>query len=244
MRFIEKRLPWVDNSTVGTSNFSERERWVEQALLSIPAGARILDAGAGECQFRRFCTHLKYVSQDFSQYDGSGNSAALQQGTWDTSSIDIVSDICDIPEPDQSFDAILCTEVFEHLPDPQQALKEFSRLLRPGGVLLITAPFCSLTHFAPYHFSTGFNRYFYIHHLEKLGFPNIEISENGNYFEFMAQELRRLENCAEQYANTKFTKWQKRLVNLLLSMLEKLSKRDTGSKELLNYGLHVKAIRI
>lgn len=217
---------------------------MEQALSSIPSGARILDAGAGECQYRRFCDHLKYVSQDFSQYSGSGNNTALQQGKWDTSSIDIVSDICEIPEQDESFDAILCTEVLEHLPDPLCALKEFSRLLRSKGTLLLTAPFCSLTHFAPYHYSTGFNRYFYVHHLEKLGFFDIEISENGNYFEFMAQELRRVELCAEQYANTKLTKWQKRLVNMQLSMLEKLSGQDSGSKELLNFGLHVKATRI
>ena len=148
---------------VGTQNEATRVAWIEQTLQKIPAGARLLDAGAGERQFERFCAHLRYVAQDFAQYDGQGDGTGLQTGSWDQSKLDIVSDIARIPEPDASFDAIMCTEVFEHIPHPAQAMAEFARLLRPGGWLLITAPFCSLTHFAPYHFYTGFSKYFYDH---------------------------------------------------------------------------------
>ena len=38
----------------------------------IPEGARILDAGAGERSYERYCGHLMYVAQDFAQYDGVG----------------------------------------------------------------------------------------------------------------------------------------------------------------------------
>ena len=81
---------------------------LKQTLRKIltPAGKRLLDAGAGECKYKPFCTHLKYVSQDFCQYTGEGNSKGLQMGKWDTSHIDIVSDITNIPEPDASFDVI------------------------------------------------------------------------------------------------------------------------------------------
>jgi ubiquinone/menaquinone biosynthesis C-methylase UbiE len=41
-----------------------------------------------------------------------------------------------LPFPDATFDAVCCLEVLELLPDAQAALKEMSRLLRPGGVLL------------------------------------------------------------------------------------------------------------
>jgi len=243
LSFIEKIMNGGKNITVGTHNAAVREKWIEQALQSVPAGDRILDAGAGECQFRRFCQHLNYVSQDLAQYDGSGNDAGLQTGTWDTSAIDIVCDICDVPEPDGSFDAILCTEVLEHLPDATPALKEFSRLLRPGGRLIMTAPFGSLTHFAPYHFATGFNRYYYLHHLERMGFVDIQITENGNFFEYVGQELRRVDQCAQQYTGTSLTKPQRFALKILLSTLEKLSASDNGSKELLNFGLHVMATR-
>ncbi|MDO9324535.1 MAG: methyltransferase domain-containing protein, partial [Methanoregula sp.] len=139
-------------------------------MKKIPPGSRILDAGAGEQQYKKFCTHLNYVSQDFAQYDGKGDGKALQTQKWETSNIDIVSDITTIPEPDTSFDAIMCIEVFEHLPEPIIAIKEFSRLLKPDGHLILTSPFCSLTHMAPYHFYPGYNRYFYEKHLADNGF--------------------------------------------------------------------------
>jgi ubiquinone/menaquinone biosynthesis C-methylase UbiE len=145
---------------VGTHNEATRVAWLERTLKQIPSGTRILDAGAGEQQFRKFCTHLEYVAQDFGQYDGTGDSSGLQMGSWDQEKLDIVCDITEIPEPDASFGAIMCIEVFEHLSDPLAALREFSRLIKPGGHLVLTAPFCSLTHFAPFHFATGFNRYF------------------------------------------------------------------------------------
>lgn len=243
MKLLRRMLHADSGAAVGLHNASTRERWVGAEARSLPAGWRLLDAGAGECQFRHFCDHLRYVSQDFGQYDGSGDSSGLQTGKWDTSKIDIICDIVQIPEPDQSFDAILCTEVLEHLPEPQLALKEFARLLKPGGRLIMTAPFISLTHFAPYHFATGFNRYFYLHHLKKFGFDNIQITENGNFFEFVAQELRRVDGCAHQYANSGLSWFQRRAVNVLLTALERFSDRDHGSEQLCNFDLQVTAVR-
>ena len=117
------------------------------------------------------------MSQDFAQYDGKGDGMGMHKGGWDQSNLDIISDITAIPEPDASFDAIMCVEVFEHLPEPIKAIQEFARLLKPGGLLILTAPFCSLTHLAPYHFYTGFNRYFYEKHLPANGFRIIELQE-------------------------------------------------------------------
>lgn len=224
---------------VGEANSSVREQWLEAALRSIPAGHRILDAGAGELQFKRFCDHLDYVSQDFGQYDGQGNAAGLQMSRWDNSKLDIVSDICSIPVADASFDAVMCIEVLEHVPDPVAALAELDRVLRPGGVLIVTAPFCSLTHFAPYHFSTGFSRYFYEKHLEHYDMLNL--AANGNYFEFVAQELRRLDSVAAQYAGRRLSRVTKWMLSLLYRQLAALSRSGDGSQELLCYGYQVHA---
>ena len=225
--------------SVGKENEATRIRWLKATLGKIPAGSRILDAGAGEQQFRKFCEHLDYVAQDFAQYDGAGNQAGLQTGAWDQSKLDIVSDITAIPQPDASFDAIMCTEVLEHLPDPLAALREFARLLKPGGDLVITAPFCSLTHFAPFHFATGFNRYFYEQHLSNLNFDLVELTANGNFFEYLAQEVGRIPSVAKRYAKDQPRRLERYCMHWMLKMLERFSGMDTGSEELLCFGYHV-----
>lgn len=182
-------------------NEDNRQRWLQSTLSSLPKGWRILDAGAGQLRNKRFCEHLQYVSQDFGQYDGKGDGTGLQTGGWDTSRIDIVSDITQIPQPDASFDAILCSEVLEHVPDPIPALKEFGRLIRPGGKVILTAPFASLVHFAPYHFSSGFSRFWYEYHLPRAGFAIEELTANGDWFALWRQETLRLGSMARRHGD-------------------------------------------
>ncbi len=181
------------------------------------------------------------MSQDFAQYDGTGDGVGLQTGEWDQTKLDIISDICAIPELDSSFDVIMCTEVFEHLPDPLLALKEFSRLLKSDGYLILTAPFCSLTHFAPYHYYTGFSRYFYEKHLPENEFTLLEISQNGNYFEYLAQEVTRFRSMSLKYANKKPSIFDLLSLFGVLRLCDKCSRADTDSNELLCYGYHILA---
>lgn len=232
---------------VGTGNEAMREAWLEETLKQVPAGARLLDAGAGERRRKKHCGHLVYVAQDFAQYDGRGDRSGLQTGAWDQSGLDIVGDIAAIPEPDGSFDAILCVEVFEHIPHPVEALREFARLLRPGGRLILTAPFCSMTHFAPYHFYTGFTRYFYERYLPDFGFKIAERRSSGSYFHFLAQELRRLPEMGTRYGLRRSRSLQSLAMRaaaaVLLRVLQAFADGDTGSDELLYYGTHVVAIK-
>jgi len=237
------RLP----GSVGTRNEATRVQWVANTLSNLPTGARILDAGCGEQQFRKFCSHLNYVGHDFAGYDGAGDGAGLQTGTWNFPVLDIISDITAIPEPDAGFDAAMCTEVLEHVPDPVAALRELSRLVKPGGLLVLTAPFCSLAHFTPFHFSTGFNRYWFEWHLQRLGFEIIELSSNGNFFEYVAQEIRRIPSVAAKSC----PRWSSLLFTLsflvfglpLLAAVSIASARDRGSSALLCFGYHVVARR-
>ena len=226
------------NGDIGTNNFLIRDNWVNSALSKLSPGKRLLDAGAGTQRFRKYCSHLEYVSQDFCQYDGLGDGTSLQSGTWDTAKIDLVGDITAIPAPDNSFDALLCTEVIEHVPDAVAALKEFSRLLRPGGELILTAPFCSLTHMAPYHFYSGFNKFFYEHNLSALGFSIVELTPNGDYEEYTAQELRRI---METYGKESYL--LKACIAFLLNFLKSKRLEGGSGSELLCYGYHVRAIK-
>ena len=153
---LRKKLNVVLTGNVGTGNSSFREEWLKVVLSEIPKGKKILDAGAGESQYKIYCEHLDYIAQDFAMYDGVGDSKGIQKEKRDYSNLDIVSDITSIPIENDYFDAVMCVEVFEHLPNPIEALLELNRVLKPGGKLILTAPFASLTHYSPYHYATGF----------------------------------------------------------------------------------------
>lgn len=229
--------------TVGTSNLIVREEWLKNKLKKIPKGKTILDAGAGELQYKKFCQHLKYVSQDFGQYDGQGNADGLQTNTWDNSKLDIIGDIADIPVKDSSFDAVMCIEVFEHIPHPNDAIREFSRIIKKGGKLIITTPVSSLTHFAPYYFYNGYSRYYFEKVLPENSFKINEITFNGNFYEYLAQELRRIEFVTGEYTklNPSLSKKEEEARSIILQKLQKLSLVGSASSELLSLGIMVVA---
>lgn len=231
---------------VGLNNKSNRDTWLSKTLSDIPSGSKILDAGAGELRYKGLCKHLEYVSQDFAKYDGQGDTSGLQTGTWDNSKLDIISDITDIPVKKASFDAIMCTEVFEHIPYPDRAVKEFARILKPKGKLIITAPFASLTHFAPYFYSNGYSKYWYEKVLTDYGFKILDIDFNGNYFDYVAQEIRRIKSVEGQYSKTLYSNQIIYVLakKILLKLLDKINTNSNGSEELLCMGVHVLAEKL
>jgi ubiquinone/menaquinone biosynthesis C-methylase UbiE len=220
-------------------NVTVRDEWLKDRLSKLSTGTRLIDVGAGECRNRIFCPHLNYTSQDFNQFQGGQNAWDSKRTNWDTSKIDIVSDITSIPVENASFDAVLCTEVFEHLPSPIDALKEFKRILKPKGTLIITAPFNSLVHQSPYYFYSGFSSFFYREHLTQLGFAVEEVTSNGNFYRYLDQELRRLPLLMEQYSKLRMSTFYNIILILLLRFLKKLGDGDSKTSEVLNFGHHV-----
>ncbi len=69
---------------------------------------------------------------------------------------DIVGDIHDLPLPDNSVDAITCLSVLEHVEEPQTAVKEMYRVIKPGGYCFIYVPFLFY-----YHPMEGYYKDFY-----------------------------------------------------------------------------------
>ncbi len=166
----------------------ERKMFINDWAKTLPKGAKILDAGAGSCKYKPFFSHCDYKAQDFGAYDGEDHH--IYGG------LDYVSDVTDIPVKNASFDYLMSTEVLEHLPRPDLAVKEFSRILSAGGELILTAPMRAGIHMAPYHFYGGFTRYWYEHFLPKYGFEIVSIQENGKFFRYYGaisqQFLRKL----------------------------------------------------
>jgi SAM-dependent methyltransferase len=93
---------------------------------------------------------------------------------------DLVGDIHDIPREDASFDTVICTEVLEHCRDPQRAVTEIHRVLRPGGVCVLSTRFLYRFHPTPHD-------YFRFTHegLAELfaGFAEVEIEHLGSRLE-------------------------------------------------------------
>jgi len=52
----------------------------------------------------------------------------------------LVAEAQPLPFRDQAFDALFAGELVEHLVDPRPGLAEFRRVLKPGGVLILTTP--------------------------------------------------------------------------------------------------------
>jgi len=225
-------------------NEINRQAWLQQTIATVPQGARILDAGAGELKNRQYCGHLSYVSQDFCQYqgaEGGGLDEGLQSESWDTSRIDVVSDITAIPAPDASFDAILCSEVLEHVPEPTHALDEFARLLKPGGVMILTAPFASNVHMAPYHYCSGFSKYWYAHHLARRGFRIQTLVANGDWYSLLRQEITRLGGLERQRNNWS---WPFAYAYALLGLAYFKLRSNKRAEDVACFGWHCIAVKL
>lgn len=159
-------------------NFSQKateDFIIKTARQEIKSGSKILDAGAGSVKYKKFFQDCIYKTQDFKQYG----------------EIDYLSDIVNIPVEENSFDAVICTEVLEHIPRPDLAIKEFSRILKRGGNLYLTAPLMSGIHQAPYYFYSGFSEFWYLKFLNEYGFKEIDIRPKKGFFAFYSQETLR-----------------------------------------------------
>lgn len=168
----------------------KRNEWVANIAKGIPAGALVLDAGAGECQYKPLFAHANYKAQDFAAYEGSREG--LQQEDWSYGELDYICDIKNIPVGSESFDVVLCTEVLEHLPDPINAIKELSRVLKSGGMIILSAPLGCGLHQQPHHYYGGFTPWFYKYCFEEFGIETIEITPLGGLLQHVSQECHRV----------------------------------------------------
>lgn len=99
----------------------------------------------------------------------------------DTAHVDLFGTATDVPEPDGSFDSILCTTVLEHLEEPGQALRESFRVLKPGGYALYTAPFFWHLHEQPRDFFR-YSRYGLTHLFESAGYDIVELEPLSGFW--------------------------------------------------------------
>lgn len=124
----------------------------------------MLDAGAGECAYKHLFDPCEYKSIDL----GIGDS------DWDYRNLDYIAPLDAMPIGDATFDAVLCTQVLDHLKNPQECVKEMNRVLKPGGYLFLTVPMSQEEHQVPYDFFR-YTSYGLRHICSEAGFKEMEI---------------------------------------------------------------------
>lgn len=150
------------------------ESFVSESAVSLKKGSRILDAGAGPCPYKSKFIHCVYESTDFKD---------------EHKILDFVCTLDKIPKNDEIYDAILCTEVLEHVEKPQEVINELYRITKKGGKLFLTVPQEWMVHQKPYNFY-----YFTNYGLESLaknaGFRKYKIAPMGGWFWMIADAIK------------------------------------------------------
>jgi len=136
----EPKAPPQGDPTAG-----ERMACLRAALESFVSGpaekVRILDAGCGDGEFVAFLRDLGFRVSGVDLSEGAIVRARQRcpDVQFRAASLEEV-----LPFGDESFDAIWCTEVLEHLFDIHGTLAEFNRILKPKGAVLLTTPYHGL----------------------------------------------------------------------------------------------------
>ena len=139
---------------------------------------RVLDAGAGSAPYRPHFAHLSYETADVAATEGK-----------DYGHLDHVCDIVDLPMEDGTYDLVWCSQTLEHVTEPIAALREFHRVLVPGGHAWLTAPFSYVEHEQPYDFYR-FTRFAWQYFAEQVGFEVVEIEPLEGYYGTLAHQLQ------------------------------------------------------
>lgn len=183
---------WRDTSDPAFIGITLIERSI--AWLAPELRGELLDVGCGERPYSKYLFHLK--SQQACDFDAKRGP------------VDFECPADRVPLPDASLDSILCTEVLEHVPDPDAVWREFHRLLRPGGQVLLTTPMYWPGHEEPY----DFYRYphFGLRRLAKeSGFEVVKLVPRGGVWAFLGQVIQ---HTMPQYLRFR---WQRKIINRL-----------------------------
>jgi ubiquinone/menaquinone biosynthesis C-methylase UbiE len=105
----------------------------EMITRYIAPGDRVLDAGCG--RYMQFCKDLSHIAQMVGIDLGAPIAISNEHAPFG-----VRGDLGRLPFPSNSFDMVISRSVVEHLEDPPAVFGEFSRILRPGGKVVLITP--------------------------------------------------------------------------------------------------------
>ena len=130
--------------------------------LSPYFGGRLLDVGCGQKPYHNLFAVDDYIGMEIDTPNNRHNK-----------NVDVFYDGHTFPFLDDSFDGVLTNQVFEHVFNPSRFIEEIRRVLRPGGHLLLSAPFSWDEHEQPYDFAR-YSSFGMRYILENNGFTIVE----------------------------------------------------------------------
>lgn len=138
---------------------------------------KLMDFGCGSKPYKSLFQNVSgYIGVD---YDSPGHPHTNEQ-------IDVYYDGHHLPFPDNHFDSIFTTEVFEHVFNLPEIIVELNRVLKPGGKILITCPFAICEHEVPNDFAR-YTSFAMKHMLEQNNFTVLSLDKTGNSVEVIWQ---------------------------------------------------------
>ncbi len=122
--------------------FARLALWNEIGKFSRSLNGRLLDVGCGTKPYRNLFNNSEYVGLDIDSPVSRLRGIA-----------DYLYDGVLFPFAADEFDSILCNQVFEHVFNPDFFLSEISRVLKPGGKIILSVPFVWDEHEQPYDYA-------------------------------------------------------------------------------------------
>ena len=173
--------------------FARKGLYQSVSVLIVRLKGNLLDIGCGTKPYKSMCNVDKYTGLEI---DDEGNR--------DHSSADFFYDGKLIPFQDKQFDSILASQVFEHVFNPHQFLKEINRVTKIEGLFLITVPFVWDEHEQPYDYAR-YSSFGLEYILNENGFEVIEHRKSNNgvevIFQLINAYLYKITLSKSNYAN-------------------------------------------